>query len=194
MIDINLVPPALRKKSSGVLSGLNVNIAPEVLLGVGGGCVALLIAAHILLFAAWGVQAMILAGQKAEWQKVLPDKKNIDALATELRDLKKRLTSITEVTSSKSMDWSRKLNTISDSLTKGLWLRNVVLDKNALTIEGSVISRNQSEVMTVGNFVDSLKKEEAFMRDFAGLEVNSIQRSKKGNTDVANFVITAKFK
>src|SRR5262245_11456259 len=123
MIDINLIPPASRKRTSGPLSRSNIDLPPEILFGVGGGCLALLIIAHVFLLGAWGIKAIVLAAHKAAWQDVLPDKKNIDALAGELRDLKKRMASITDVTSSKSMGWSHKLNLISDALPKGLWLK-----------------------------------------------------------------------
>ncbi len=195
MIDINLVPVSLRKKSSsGALSGVNFGIPQEILLGVGGGIVAFMVLVHVLLFVALAVNGIIFGVHKMEWQRMLPEKNTIDALGTQLKDLKGKMNSITQVTSPKAMGWSRKLNTISDAVPRGLWLRKVVVDSTALVIEGSVVSKTQNEIVIVGNFVSDLKKDEAFMADLAGLEVNSIVRVKRGATDVANFTITAKLK
>jgi len=75
-----------------------------------------------------------------------------------------------------------------------LWLRKMVLDKSSLTMEGSAVSKNHDEITNVGNFVSALKKNEAFMKDFSSLEVNSIQRGKRNSIEVADFTVMAKLK
>ena len=191
MIVINLVPENLRKMS---VRGMGLDIPREVLLGVGEAFIALLAAAHVLLLTAQSAQGVRLGLVKARWEKLLPDRNRIDAIGTELRDLRKKVTTITGITSAATSPWSRKMNVLSDALPKGVWLKKINLDSGILTLEGSAFSKTHSEIVTVGNFVANLKKEGAFADDFSSIEVQSIQRGKRGPTEVVDFVITAKLK
>ena len=195
MITINLVPEHLRKKiSRSVLSSLGVDIPREVLLGVGGVFVIVLVLSHVVLFAAQAVQALRLASVKARWEKLLPDKNRLDTIGSELRDMHKKMTTITGIASAKTGQWSRKLNILSDTLPKGVWLKKISLDNKSLTLEGGVFSKAGSEIVIVGDFVADLKKDPAFADDFSSIEVQSVQRTKRGLTEVAEFTLTAKLK
>ena len=195
MIVINLVPEHLRKKSArGVLSSIGLDIPQEILLGVGGAFITLLVIAHVLLLAAQSAQGMRLGLVKVRWEKLSPDRNRIDAIGTELMGLRKKVATITGLTSTGTGPWSRKMNVLSDALPKGVWLKKINLDNGTLTLEGSVFSKARNEIVTVGNFVANLKKEGAFADDFSSIEVQSIQRGKRGPTEVADFVITAKLK
>ncbi len=195
MIDINLVPTALRKKSGHDMAFLVLlDLPPKVFWGIGGVLFGLLLTIHVLLLAAWGMEMIWFGGYKIQWEQLLPDKKNIDGIGNELKDLKKKMNAITDLTSKKVARWSNKLNFVSDALPKGVWLRRMVLDNNVLTMEGSAVSKSHSEIAAVGNFTAGLKNQTAFINDFTSLEVNSIVRGKKGNTEVTDFTITGKLK
>ena len=195
MIDINLIPSSLRKKSvSGVLFVLDLGLSREILLGVIVFCAGLLISTHACLLAARAMNGVILAGHRSQWEKILPQKKDIEALGDKVKDLRKKMDKLTDIVSPRTIAWPRKLNGISDALPKGLWLRIMTLDNAVLTMEGSVIARDQNEIVTVGTFVSNLKKDKFFMRSFAGVEVVSIRHGKKGVMDVADFTLTARLK
>ena len=193
MININLIPIALRKKSGHKgIEAMGINLPHEIIIGVGAGFALLLILLHVAL-------GIVMANQMArhttaqwEWERLLPDKNNLDAIANEVKDLKKKMNTIRDITAKQSIGWSRNLNVISDSMPKGLWLRRIALDAHSFVIEGSAVSKMQNEISTVGDFVSNLKKDEVFMKAFVGLEVNSIQRTKKNTTDLAEFSITVK--
>ena len=53
MIDINLIPAALRKNGKGDANSLTINIPKEILIGVGAGLVLLLLTVHLVLGAVW---------------------------------------------------------------------------------------------------------------------------------------------
>jgi len=101
---------------------------------------------------------------------------------------------IADMTVNKTEIWSKKLNVISDGITRGVWLRKMVLDKGGLTMEGSAVSKSHEEISNVGNFVSALKKDEGFMSGFSSLEVNSIQRGKRSSMEVTDFIVTVKLK
>ena len=184
----------MRKKGGAGYSSTTLNIPREVLWGVGGGLVLLMLAVHLLIGVTWLGDMARLAGDKANWQKLSLDRNILDAVNNESQELKKKIAVISDMTSKGSVAWSPKLNAISDALPRGVWLRRMVLDKTSLTMEGSAVSKNHNEIADVGNFVSALKKEAVFMKDFSSLEVNSIQRGKRSSMEVADFTITAKLK
>jgi hypothetical protein len=194
MIDINLIPPALRKNGKGNANSVTINIPQEIILGVGSGLILLLVVLHLFLGAVWLSGMGRLSSEKANWQKVLPDKITLDSINKESGDLKKKINMISDMTTKKSVLWAPKFNAISDSLPKGLWLRKMILDKAGLTMEGSVVSRNQNEINNVGLFLSSLKQKDDFMKDFSSLEVNSIQRGRNNAVEVTDFTVMAKLK
>ena len=193
MVDINLIPAALRKNGKENAS-LAINIPQEILLGVGVGLLILIVTVHLLLGAVWLMGASHLALTNAQWQKVLPDKTALDSIHQESGDLRKKVNMIAEMTTKKLVLWTPKFNAISDHLPTGLWIRKMVLDKAGLTMEGSVVSKSQNEINNVGLFVAALKQDDGFMKDFSSLEVNSIQRCNNSTVDVTDFTVMAKVK
>ncbi len=195
MIIINLVPEQLKKRSaSDVLSFINLGISREIIFGVGGAFVALLIIFHVMLLVMQLSQAARLGSVKAVWNQLLPDRTRIDTIGVELREMKKKMDTIKDLTTAKAGQWSMKLNILSDALPKGVWLKRLVLDNGSLMLDGTAYSTLHNEIVIVGNVVAALKKDAAFSNDFSSIEVQSVQRAKRGPTEVADFVITAKLK
>jgi hypothetical protein len=192
MININLIPAALRKNGQGNASSLTINIPKEILFGVGAGLVILMLAVHLLLGALWLIGISHLSACQKQWDQLAPDKSMLDAISNESRDLKNKINMISDMTTKKSMEWALKFNAISDVLPRGLWLRRMILDKTDLTMEGSVVSKSQNEINNVGKFLAALKQNDPFMKDFSSLEVNSIQRGKSRAVEVTDFTVMAK--
>jgi hypothetical protein len=194
MIDINLIPLTLRKKGKGSESALKINIPNEILIGVGVGLALLLLTIHVILGVIWFIGEGRLSHANAEWQKVLPDKKILDDINGQSVDLKKKFKMMSDMTTKNGILWAPKFNAISDALPRGLWIRKMGLDRIALTMEGSVVSKSQNEINNVGLFLSTLKQNEIFIDDFSSLEVNSIQRGRNNSIDVTDFTVTAKLK
>jgi Tfp pilus assembly protein PilN len=192
MVDINLIPQSLRKAGKeGALPA--VKIAPEIVLGVGSGLVLFLVAVHLVLGFFWLIAFGQMAAHNAQWQKLAPDKQALDAISSQSADFKKKEKVLSDLTT-KSMLWAPKFNAISDALPKGVWIRRMTFDKTGLSIDGSVVSRTESGISNVGLFVSNLRQDNGFIKDFAFLEVNSIQRGKMGSVDVTQFTVMAKLK
>ena len=84
MIDINLIPPHLKKKEKSRLLG-KVNIPLEVIIGCGGGLQILLGIVHVLLlFVNLGKLAQHKVLQK-QWETMRPGKENVDSVINEMR-------------------------------------------------------------------------------------------------------------
>jgi len=180
------------RKNGKEKSGLAVNIPHEILLGVGSALVLLIVTVHVVLGIIWLIGVGQLTARQMAWQKLAADKTALDAISDESKDIKTKMNMITGMTTKGSALWSPKFNAISDALPRGLWLKTMTLDKTGLTIEGSVVSKTRNEINNVGQFISALKQDNNFMKDFATLEVNSIQRSKSNSVEVADFTVLAK--
>jgi Tfp pilus assembly protein PilN len=193
MIDINLVPPQLRTnmRKSGLQA---INIPQEILLGFGGVLVVIILCIHLALGVSMVGAMTYHQGLKREWEALQPDKQNLDKLASQTKDLKKKMDTLRELTSKQSIVWSKNFNTISDLLPDSVWLRRIYVEPAGLFLEGSAYSPTENEINTVSLFINALKKDEAFMKGFSSLEVNSISTSKRKSTEVTDFVAAAKLK
>ena len=194
MIEINLLPPELKKKRGSKILGGKFNLPPEVMIGLGGGMVAFLIIVHILLMLTNIARLAQYKSLKKEWDRMLPHKGEADNVVKELRNLQAKLKSIDQVSGQELYLWCQKLNIISDSIPRGLWLRKVSLNVHNLSIEGSAISKKDQERVNIHAFASNLKKEEKFMNSLTNLELGSIQRRNINKVEIADFVMTAKTK
>ncbi len=182
------------RKNGANPHAISLNISKEILVGVGGGLVVLMVLVHLGLGAIWLLDVSHLAFCKTQWQKLATDKTALDAINKDSGEIKTRIKTITNLTVKEAVLWAPKFNAISDAVPQGLWIRKMILDKTGLTIEGSVVSRNQSEINNIDLFLSSLKQDDGFMKDFSSLEVNSIQRSKDNAVEVTDFTVMAKLK
>ena len=193
MININLIPPHLKKKAKSKLLG-KVNIPLEVIIGCGGGLLVLLGVVHVLLlFVNIGKLAQHKTLQK-QWETMRPGKEKVDSVVNEMRVFQGKYKVIEDITGKSGLLWARKLNTLSDSLPRGVWLKKIVLDEKMLFIEGSAISKETTEIMSIHRLTSNLKRDDDFLEHFVDLEMGSMQRRKIKNVEIADFVITMKVK
>lgn len=195
MIDINLVPDHLRKRRrNDFFSGGLFNIPTEVLVGICGGIIALLLLIDGFVFLGKVVKFLEHQHVKSKWQAILPEKATMDSIKQNLQEVQKEVKAIKDITDGQSSSWSQKLNAISNSLPKGVWLRKISLNDKQLFIEGSTVSQGQSEIINVGNFVSNMKKDNQFISDFESIEVDYVQSRKTEGLQVSDFTILARLK
>ena len=193
MIDINLIPPHLRKKEKSRLLG-KVNIPLEVIIGCGGGLLVLLGIVHVLLlFVNIGKLAQHKTLQK-QWETMRPGKENVDSVVNEMRVFQGKYKAIEDITGKSGLSWAQKLNILSDNLPRGVWLKKIALNEEILFIEGSAISKEITEIISIHHLTSNLKADDHFLEYFTDFELGSIQRRKIKNVEIADFVITMKVK
>ena len=194
MININLTPPHLRKKKEkGKLLG-KVNIPLEIIIGSGGGLLVLLGVIHVfLLFINIGKLAQHKSLQ-SQWETISPGKENVDSVVNEMREFQGKYKAIEEISGQSSLSWSQKLNILSNSLPRGIWLRKISLNDEMFFIEGSAISKETTEIISIHRLTSNLKANNDFAQHFTDLELGSIQRRKIKTVEIADFVITMKVK
>lgn len=192
MIEINLIPYSLRKKKKSKLSLTEFNIPLEIVIGLGGGLVVLLALAHITLLA---INIRDLARHK-EFQKqmeaVSPGKQQVEKVINELRTLQNTQKAVQGILPERKIRWAQKLNILSDSTPRGVWIRRISLEGDVLLIEGSAISTDNEAMINVHQFTSTLKSQREFLEHFNDLELGSIQRRKIKQMDIADFMITVR--
>lgn len=193
MININLIPPHLKKKEKNKLLG-KVNIPLEFIIGCGGGLLVLLGIIHVLLlFANIGKLAQHKTLQK-QWETMRPGKENVDSVVSEMRIFQGKYQAIEGITGKSGLSLAQKMNILSNSLPRGVWLKKIALNEKMLFVEGSAISKETTEIITIHRLTSSLKEDDHFLEYFTNLELGSIQRRKIKNVEIADFVITMKVK
>lgn len=194
MIEINLVPENLKKKKAKPASPmLGVNIPPEAVIGLVGGVVVLLIITHVILLY---MTCKRLAEKKVldrQMEGLSPQKIESETVAKELRGLQGKKNAIEQMTKTQKILWAPKLNDISDSIPRGVWLNKVTLDHGILSIEGSSVAKLTDEMMSVSEFTSKLKEHSGFLSQLKSIELGSIQRRKIESLEIADFSITAKY-
>jgi len=193
MIEINLYPQESRKKRRQLLSG-GLKLPMEVIIGLAGGFMAILVVVHLGLLFINITQLRKHKELKKQWEVLLPAKENVDKVIFELRSLQEKQKSLEKMTVQGRINWARKLNIISSILPRGVWLTKIILKDDVFFIEGSAISKTSNEIINVHSFTANLKNEDAFLEYFTDLELGSIQRRKVNNIEVADFLITAQLK
>ena len=195
MIEINLVPEHLRKKrNSQGLTGGDVKLPKETLIGLGGGVVALLLVLHILFQVFITTRFVQHRNYKSELDKIMPEKIKVDKILQELKALQAKAKNMDKITEGSNIVWSEKMQGISDNLTRGAWLNRITLENNALFIHGSSVSKDKAEMINVHKFTSSLKESEDFMKDFSNIELELIKSRKINVTQTADFIIKADLK
>jgi len=193
MIEINLAPPHLRKKKKkGLVSSLN--IPREAIIGLIGGLFVLLILVHVVLQVIIFYKYALNKSYQKQWESILPNKEKVDVVMSGLRLFQGQTKSLSAITSGQRILWAPKLNAISDSIPREVWLSRLFFNEKSLLIQGSAVSKVKNEMISIGSFVSNLKKQENFMNGLSGVELGSIQRRKIRSVEVVDFIITSKLK
>lgn len=179
-----------RKRGRGLLGG-GFNIPREVIIGLVGGLFVILLLISILLQTTIFMQFAERKALKQEWEAILPSKARVDAVLGQLRNLQSKVKSIENITGAEDIVWSAKLNDISDSVPRGVWIKSIIGNEQRLVIEGSSVRKVKDEMINVHDFAASLKAQKNFLKNINDLEVGSIQRRNIKNIEVADFSITA---
>lgn len=199
MIEINLLPEELRIKSKEktleqvVATTMTGFSQDELFIYAIPALLALFVLAH-LYFAVIGIaKGGQLASLKRKWTSLEPQKKILDEFNQQYSALSQDA-GLAQLLINQRILWAQKLNKLSLNLPSGVWFNDISLAKQSLTIQGSVISLKMEELNLISRLLDSLKADNDFFKDFASLELSSVQKRSIGSYDVADFVLTGTLK
>ena len=188
MIEINLLPHELRTKrdkTSGIDSKYFLYAAVAV--------VGLLIAIQALLLVVGIVRSSQLVVLNANWKKMEPQRKELDAFKQQYDTVSKDV-QILQQLALKRINWSEKLNKLSLSLPSGIWFNEIAVSPANFVLKVSAISQEKMEMAIINQFIGTLKKDAGFFKDFAAFDLNSFQVRNIGGYDTIDFILSGTWK
>jgi len=192
MIEINLLPEELRKKSSEPFLNLNIE-AEKLKIWIGIGAAGILILIIMTLFLGSFIRKAQISGLLARERGFSGRLAKVDSLNKEMAVLKARMSALDQLTNRKFL-WAEKLNQLSDLILPGMWFTHVYTDsENRLILEGSVISKSEEAMASVGKFMKNIKDDQFFFKDFRSIKLESVQRKNKEERDIVDFKIALYF-
>jgi Tfp pilus assembly protein PilN len=188
MIEINLLPQELKIKKQKSL-----DLEPKIFLKIFLLFLGLLIMAHMYLVV-WGIfKGYQFYRLNAEWQKLSPQRKELDKFKQEYEFLSQDSRIIQQLAGQR-INWSEKLNKLSLSLPSGVWFNEITLLRKDFTLKGSAVSLKKDEMSLINRFMQDLKNDAEFFKDFSTLELNSFQVKNVGGYDTVEFILQATLK
>lgn len=146
MIEINLLPEDLKKSQSHLkkmeMPELSLQNIP--VLKVAAAFVGALIAFHLILFFIGLYSKANLNSLSKRYNELLPKKKEADSLKSQVELINKKVSAIDELMV-KRFSWAKKLNDLSDSITPGVWLVEVLYEERLGERPGQAISRGSNQ-------------------------------------------------
>jgi len=192
MIEINLLPEELRKKKSEFSFDLNME-AEKLKFWIAGGAVGILILIFMVIFTASFVRKTQIDGLLAREKDFSSKFSQVDSVNKEIVVLRAKMSALDQLTKRKFL-WTEKLNQLSDLVLPGIWFTHVYTDsENRLIIEGSVVSKSEEAMASVGKFMKNLKEDQQFFKDFKNIKLESVQRKNKEEKDMVDFKIALYF-
>jgi hypothetical protein len=208
MIEINLLPEeAKKKKRSPAKIDVSAIKMPDLpIVSIAGWTIGAVLIVQLILFAIGGVGATTLKSLSREYKGILPKKQETEKLKIQVDIMNKKVGAINELMV-KRFSWEKKLNSLSDSMTPGIWLTELQYDEKPvepsktdsalsryLILSGAASSMGEEGTALIGRFIKSLKDDPAFYSDFSGIELDTIKREKTKDQEIMTFKITCLFK
>ena len=128
-----------------------------------------------------------------KWERSLPDRKTLEDFKTQNLLVSSDAQDLDRLLKERVL-WAEKLSSISLSLPAGVWLELISLSDKDFRILGKAVSLERNEVSMVRSFIDGLKNNQKFIKDFSLLELSAIQKSMFNDKDTVDFGISGKVK
>jgi Tfp pilus assembly protein PilN len=182
MIEINLLAEELKvklkKKARSAQSKQILSFVPVIL--------GLLVVIHLYLLSVTLTKEVQLAALNNKWQRLQPQRKIFEDFNKEFEGVSKDASALGKIVSQRVI-WAEKLNKLSLDLPAGIWFREITVTRKDLNLKASVVSLQKDEMNLINKFIENLKKDAAFFKDFKTLELTSVQVRVVGGYDVTDF-------
>ena len=190
MIEINLLSEELKVKTKRIGK---LSIESKYFLYLIPLVFAVLIFAHICLAAVGIAKSFQFSQLNSKWKKLKPQREQLNNLKKEY-DVVTSGAKVMQELNSRRLNWSEKLNRLSQDLPSGIWFNEILASRKEFVLKASAVSLQKEEMSLINKFIDSLKNDTRFLRDFNKLELGSVQKKSIGGYDVVDFILTAKLK
>lgn len=188
MIEINLLPQEKRvkiKRASATETKNYLYLIPLIL--------AIIFFWHICLAVTQVVSNAQLAGLKNKWKMLEPQRKAWEEAKVKYNLAPEDVEMMRQLANEK-ICWAEKLHTLSSKLPAGIWFNEVSAVNKVFLIRGVAISLDKQELILINKFLNNLKDEKTFFKDFENLESVQMQDTVISGYHTMNFTINGKMK
>lgn len=189
MIEINLLHEELKGKPKGKKWAIEPNYFLYLIPCVAG----IMFALHIYLALLGIVRNYQFRFLSEKWRKLEPQRKALENFNKEYDSQSSDVRIIQQLISSK-IDWSQKLNKLSLNLPSGVWFNEISVSQRNFILKGSSLSLQKEEVGLINKFIDNLKSDAEYFKDFNELELGPMQRRTIAGYDIVDFVLQGSLK
>ncbi|MBI3330542.1 MAG: PilN domain-containing protein [Candidatus Omnitrophica bacterium] len=183
MLRVNLLPDGARKAALSPLEQLHRT--PLMWLAA---AVMVLFAASLTASRALGHRR--LQALNAKIQALAPKKAEVDQIQRLLQQLRAQEAAFRGLKRGQGL-WSKRLNALSNVTPDGVWFTELVLDPaKGLILQGAVIGEGGSEMVRVGQLVQSLQADPDFASAVQDIQIESIKRLQEQEIEVVQFTLT----
>lgn len=194
MIEINLIPEDLITKPKGKKIGLGgLGIEPKHAIYLVPLVLGFVLLIHVYLAGLMILKNHQFAALTKKWQNLAPQRKVLEEFNKEYSIFSSEAQSVKQLIQ-RRLNWAEKLNKLSSLLPSGIWFTEVSASPKDFTLRGSAVSLQKDEMSLIKQFMDNLKQDSAFFKDFNNLELGSVQKKTIGGYDIAEFILTGTLK
>ncbi|MDD5595785.1 MAG: PilN domain-containing protein [Candidatus Omnitrophica bacterium] len=193
MIEINLLPEELKLKTKKKISFDFSSIDQKKIIYLVPVVFGVLILIHIYLAGLTIVQGVRLGSLNKQWVKLEPERKKLEFFQKE-SNISSADSQLLQQLNVQRVNWAEKLDSLSTNLPSGIWLEEILISDKAFSLRGSIISLAKEEMNLVNKFIENLKNDSKFFKDFNSLELGSINRRQIKSYDIMDFILEGNIK
>ena len=202
MIEINLLPEELKAKTKAKVKPVKpketqVSQASlekiKYLFYLVPLIVGVLLITHLLLAGITIFKNNQLGMLNGKWRALEPQRKMLTDFSQEYASFSEDEKTVLQAVQQR-VAWAEKLNKLSLFLPSGVWFNEIAFSSGNFTLKASVISLQKDEMGLINKFIDSLKNNPGFFKDFTALEIGSVNKRNIASYEIADFVLTGKIK
>ena len=191
MIEINLVPEEFKLKPKD--KKMSFGFAPKYFTYMVPAVLGLLIFVHIYLAGLLMLKNSQLGSLNKKWQGMASQRKVVEDFNKEYSLFSSEAQAVKQL-SQRRVTWAKKLNNLSLLLPPGIWFTELSVSPKDFTLHCAVVSLEKNEMGLINQFMDNLKHDSDFFKDFTALDLSSVQKKTIGGYEVAEFILTGALK
>ena len=128
------------------------------------------------------------------WKKLEPQRLSLDNFKQESSVVNQDFQAVKQLLDQR-VDWAEKLSRMCLDLPSGIWFSELIVKQKNFSLKASVVSLQNEEMAVVNKYLDNLKKDKSFMKDFASLELGpSLKKRQIVSYEVFDFTISGVLK
>ncbi|MFH1799008.1 MAG: hypothetical protein ABH844_06735 [Candidatus Omnitrophota bacterium] len=203
MIEINLLPPEMRKKKKHLFQELPViPLIPVCALGVG-----VLLIMHTALSFTTGENRKLLKKLETKWLDMQPEQEKINTIVRETNLFEKKALSLRRI-ARPDISWARLLKGLNKAVISKIWLSGLDLVyyddagrmqsmgdfPSVLKISGYALGNSEKATSITAKFITSLEMSKDFSDYFERVELENMQNSEFAGEECMIFELGCVFK